>query len=1017
MVKVSLIIPVYNAENYLNQCLDSIINQSLEDIEVICINDGSTDDSLNILNSYSKADNRIKVLDNKTNKKQGFSRNRGLDIATGEYILFVDSDDWLRADACEVLYDMSKELGCDLLFFLLENYIPEKDYFYQNDYYDLFRLSPNLEGNIFNHKDIKDYVFSLSVSPCQKFYKRELIENIRFPEDIFFEDNTFHWDVLLSASKISLTRQYLYFRRIRENSVTSKGDRKYFDTLKIVPLREDIFKKHDLFDFYVNGIVNLHVQYLKQWFEFMEIDFKQEYWDLVKEDFKNIESDEKMHTIYLKVLSIKHKEFYLNVLNSRDFYDYINCYADDNLKNDLNIIYQSTKKEEVLTKNNINPKISIILSIYNNEKYLITSLSSILNQAYDNFEIICVDDGSLDNSLNLLKVYAKDKDNIKIIGNESHKGLKLSLIQGLKEASGDYVLFLSADDWLDLNALNYFVNILNDVSLDILIFKSIFYNENKGFIIDSNAYKDFNNIDKEENIGYFAYEKVEDIEKEENTSFYSKVFNSNDLDLSFKFKLDSYLFNGLYNKSFLDKYFMNICVELDNNKNNLSNNLETNELFIKLYENAYKLMFLDKFLYTYRLYDDRKNNFKFYIKHNDVNRLVISSKFPPFDDVSGIVLSKRIILNKEPVDVIYQNYKDSNDFDINDLVDFYIVNRMVVENKSLSNTILGISTFVREGIKKIEDSNTDYKYITSRCWTLDSHFLSMEYKLKHPEVKWTAEFSDPLIYDIHGEIRHGIKLSNIPNFKNHINLINNHINKLNKKLSSNNDSNTVFPLVKDSDNLYYLIEYLSFLFADTIRFTNKNQREIMLSYFDDNIKDYVMAKSEIKPHPTLDNGYYYLKDIDYEVDNSCINFGYFGLYAEKRDFNQLFEVISNLNPDIKSKIKIHMFLSNSTQAFELIENSPVFENIIINSKVSILDCLNLTTKMDVLLVNDTITDGVFKVNPYLPSKFADYLGSNKDIWAFVEEGSILSTKDLKYKSYLDLESIKLVLNQIIDDKL
>lgn len=1017
MVKVSLIIPVYNSEEYLKQCLDSIINQSLEDIEVICINDGSTDESLNILNSYSKLDNRIKVIDNKTNKKQGFSRNRGLDLAIGEYILFVDSDDWLRADACETLYNMSKDLDCDLLYFLLENYSHEKESFYQTDYYDLSFLPYDLEGSIFNHKDIKDYVFSLSVSPCQKFYKRELVENIRFPEDIFFEDNIFHWDVILSASKISLTRQYLYFRRIRNDSVTSKGDEKYLDTLKILPLRENIFKKHNLFDFYKKSIVNAHVQYLNQWFEFMEIDFKQEYWDLMKEDFTNIKSDEEMHLIYLNNLSIKLKEFYLNVLNSKDFFDYINSYGENELKEKLHI-HMNTNNDIILNKNNINPKISIILSIYNNEKYLITSLSSILNQTYDNFEIICVDDGSLDNSLNLLKIYAKDKDNIKIISNESYKGLKLSLIQGLKEASGDYVLFLSADDWLDLNTLDYFVNILNDMSLDILIFKSLFYNEDKGFIIDSKAYEDFESIGKEENLWSFSYKNFEDIKKEENTPFYSKVFNSNDLDLSFKFKLDSYLFNGLYNKSFLDKYFMNICTELDNNKNKLSNNLETNELFIKLYEKAYKLMFLDKFIYTYRLYDDRKNNFKFYIKHNKINQLVINSKFPPFDDVSGMVLSKRIILNKKPVDVIYQNYENSNDFDINNLIDFYIGNRIVVENKSLSNTIPGISTFVREGIKKIEDSNNDYKYITSRAWTLDSHFLAMEYKLKHPEVKWTAEFSDPLIYDIYGKIRQGIQLKNISNL-NHISIINKYIGELNKKINSSNDStNQAFPFVKDSDHLYYLVEYLPFLFADIVRFTNKNQREVMLSYFDDNVKDYVIAKSEVKPHPTLDNYYYHLKNINYEIDNDCINFGYFGLYAEKRDFNQLFEIISNLDSNIKSKIKIHMFLSNFGEASKLIENSPIFDNIIINPKVSLLDCLNLTTKMDVLLVNDTITEGIFKVNPYLPSKFADYFGSGKDIWAFVEDGSILSNKDLKYKSYLNnVDSIKSTLNQIIDDKL
>lgn len=103
-MKVSVIIPVYNSEKYLEKCLNSLIKQTLEDIEIVCINDGSTDNSLEILNAYAKKDRRIKVLSQK-NLKQGAARNNGLKIAQGEFISFVDSDDWVDFDYLEKLYN------------------------------------------------------------------------------------------------------------------------------------------------------------------------------------------------------------------------------------------------------------------------------------------------------------------------------------------------------------------------------------------------------------------------------------------------------------------------------------------------------------------------------------------------------------------------------------------------------------------------------------------------------------------------------------------------------------------------------------------------------------------------------------------------------------------------------------------------------------------------------------------------------------------------------------------------
>ena len=117
MTKISIIVPVYNVEKYLKECLDSLINQTLEDIEIICINDGSTDNSLAILEEYQKKDSRIKVF---SQKNQGVSaaRNLGIEKATGEYLTFLDSDDRLELNTCEILYKETIAKNSDFLFFI-----------------------------------------------------------------------------------------------------------------------------------------------------------------------------------------------------------------------------------------------------------------------------------------------------------------------------------------------------------------------------------------------------------------------------------------------------------------------------------------------------------------------------------------------------------------------------------------------------------------------------------------------------------------------------------------------------------------------------------------------------------------------------------------------------------------------------------------------------------------------------------------------------------------------------------
>ena len=124
MVKISVIIPVYNVEKYLKECLDSVINQTLKDIEIICVNDGSTDNSLNILENYAKKDNRIIVISQK-NKGLSGARNTGLKYCSGEYVSFIDSDDYVSKDLFELTYNNAISNNSDLVIFKIASLYTE----------------------------------------------------------------------------------------------------------------------------------------------------------------------------------------------------------------------------------------------------------------------------------------------------------------------------------------------------------------------------------------------------------------------------------------------------------------------------------------------------------------------------------------------------------------------------------------------------------------------------------------------------------------------------------------------------------------------------------------------------------------------------------------------------------------------------------------------------------------------------------------------------------------------------
>lgn len=237
MVNVSVIIPVYNVEEYLEECLDSVINQTFKDIEIICINDGSTDSSLNILNNYAKKDTRMKIYSQK-NQGQGSARNFGLNESSGDYVYFVDSDDCIELNTIEELYNNISSNNSDIVVSKIARFNDNSEEIdYSMPGFDFENQFDNVDFSnfTFNYRDIKQYVLNRSFAPWMKLYKRKFLtdNNIYFIEDLAFEDVLFHVESFLKADSISFSPNFFYFYRNNPNSTMNTSE-KGFDIFEII---------------------------------------------------------------------------------------------------------------------------------------------------------------------------------------------------------------------------------------------------------------------------------------------------------------------------------------------------------------------------------------------------------------------------------------------------------------------------------------------------------------------------------------------------------------------------------------------------------------------------------------------------------------------------------------------------------------------------------------------------------------------------------------------------------------
>lgn len=221
--KLSVIIPIYNVEKYLRECLDSVISQTLEEIEIVCVNDGSTDGSRDILCAFEKKDNRIVVVD-KENGGQSSARNLGLDVAKGKYVYFLDSDDFLNsAEALRELYQKAEEGKLDQLFFNAETFFENSEVKEQNinyvDYYTRKRDYPSVKtGKELFCEFQENWDFKVSV--CLQLFRKEFLQDngLKFCENMLHEDEVFTLECSALSKRSAYIDQAYFVRRVRGNS-------------------------------------------------------------------------------------------------------------------------------------------------------------------------------------------------------------------------------------------------------------------------------------------------------------------------------------------------------------------------------------------------------------------------------------------------------------------------------------------------------------------------------------------------------------------------------------------------------------------------------------------------------------------------------------------------------------------------------------------------------------------------------------------------------------------------------
>ena len=328
--KISVVIPVYNCEDFLTECLDSLVNQTFTDFEVLCINDGSTDNSLDILEEYQRRDARFQVV-SQDNSGPAVARNTGIDLAHGDYILFLDSDDWLELDTLEKLYKTacSNDFPELVLFNAVEHY--RNNVTRDRIYHIHASKDTDFDNFSFDYDNNINLVMNGYHIVCTKLHKKAFLDehDIRFKSYGQFEDIYFHIKSMISARHISYNEGIFYhYRRTEEDSRqnTSISTDKSFVLFNIFEEVEELLKENSLCEKLDINFIRFKVNETYNIFNNIKEEYREDLYKLTYDEFIRMKlSDEDILR-----LPLNHQVFYISIVESTNLGQFEKRYEKNN---------------------------------------------------------------------------------------------------------------------------------------------------------------------------------------------------------------------------------------------------------------------------------------------------------------------------------------------------------------------------------------------------------------------------------------------------------------------------------------------------------------------------------------------------------------------------------------------------------------------------------------------------------------------------------------------------------------
>lgn len=470
---ITVVVPCYNVEKYVEKCLDSIMKQTYKNLEIILVEDCSTDNTYNVIKNYSKKDKRIKLIKNEKNSGLSFSRNAGIKAATGKYISFIDSDDYITENFYEDLLEAMKKNKAEVAMCDIKVVYEDTSY---------TQVAPCFSNDEFNVVNVVNS--GLAASACNKLFDKKLISKYLFEVGKVNEDIAVVIPAIVNAKNIAYARDAYYHYIQHKGSIqNSRFSDKRFDIFYGVNTTLERIKDSKKYeelkeDLVFNQLITLFLFVIpKEKDKKRRKEILKKYNELVKE--YDIRKNKNLIK-FLEDSGARHRVYYKKLIDATCNGHY---WIANNLISTYDLLYKILKKPVINTKLTLDDviakakyqaslkeekiKVSVVVPNYNYARFMYQRLYSILSQNYKIYELIILDDKSSDDSKKIIdEIVSKIKEyvNVRVIYNKENSGSAFKQWRkGFEEAKGDYVWIAEADDYCENNLIK---NLIKPIKKD-----------------------------------------------------------------------------------------------------------------------------------------------------------------------------------------------------------------------------------------------------------------------------------------------------------------------------------------------------------------------------------------------------------------------------------------------------------------------------------------------------------------------------------------------------------------------